>query len=324
MTRSNEESRSRRRFLKNAGVSVVALSGVPATVGAKKGQNRRGRRGSQLVPSEKEAKKQLKEKYGPKESAIIRRLTREYLRKIEKGEIRQENAYEKYTGEIVAADDTPEITEDIKSVRKTRKKLRADTPGAVLGEPVDTSGSGEGSFSTQAVGDSTSVGLGRGSKRSGSSGFCTTYKRSNPDTDNLGSSVVITASGSGYAFGRLWGRITPGRSIAGNVRIGADYFRRGGTIGCSTKISFFIRRTNNPAKTTVKKVVDSPGYANSTTTRNAQFFLARGVQYDVGIELRSSGQQLATAAVFSDYFGPSGGGRRQLDMRSRMRIRSLD
>ena len=94
------------------------------------------------------------------------------------------------------------------------------------------------------------------------------------------------------------------------------------TGSASTSISIFIRESDNQSNTMVKKEVESPGWANGSTTKSAQFYLPSNTKYDVGLEVEGDVAALGEY-VYSDYGTIDSSSLRRVEMTGDIQITPL-
>lgn len=258
----------------------------------------------------------LRKRYGKVETNVTVPIVRRNIKAIENGRLTEKEAYSTCNQDIISHPKTPKLTEDV--LRSIDIRSNEDDTDESSQEAISTSNVSTSSTFSYSVND--------GEKYRSFSGGGGVDQRLDVSAKRIGGFARVSLYGSAYSRTRLYRRsLSVSGSLAGNVRVSVPYFWKGCSVDGPTRISIFIRESSSPSSTFVKNVVEFPSCdaGGRSVTRNAQFFLRNGVNYDIGLEVENEVSGIG-AYNYSDLWSPAVDGARRVEVTGNISITSLD
>lgn len=243
----------------------------------------------------------LKDEYPTSEAEIIIETANRYATKVKRGELTRQEALVQCNEELIERDETDAITKDIRETRQFRRRISDTTTEATKATDSQTAGVSSDSVTTQAT---KSVPVSRYEFQFSYYGAASNEYRGSPGASppSMGELADAIFYGGATTTVQLFGRFTTTSGTSGLVELSSKYFRFGNTPDASTTINLFVRETNNRSRIKRQSVENVVAGVKGNTFRVADFGLKDATQYDVGIELVGSVNNIALAYAASDFY----------------------
>lgn len=284
----------RRTVLKGACTGVAAIGSL-SIVQAKS---------SPVEEALDEFRSNVSEKYGKKEAKVATKIVGKNLRKYRKGNISEQEAYEKSTEEILQNPYTDQGSADIRRYRNKMSRLKRTKQDSEM----LTTMSGE----TEAIicpgtcggggGDVTYHMQIEGGSYDHDGSYAEVSKADYSTSAGRQRSYVVTGLyGSGVATSKLWGQYMPAND--GYFDITMDYNRNVEVNGAQLTMNIFVRYKDSSAGGTMRKTVET-----ITTSRSGQksfmeqFHLNGDYIYEIGLEAVAEGSSNSAEGNIADAY----------------------
>lgn len=280
---NGNSSPTRRTVVKKFGAVGVGI----AAVGQVSGQERSQREEMDL----EEFQGALEERYGQREARAVVAIVSRYAKSVRQNRVDEQAAFESAAEDIIEHPQITDFSEDLQQ-HLNRKEVVGTQRHEVNRADIEVT-----KLSSQSTRSVSLINGETGSDTSPVTGEAdTSYSTSK---DRIEEFTRASGYGSATGWARIYGYVEILEDSGGWADITADYFRKGTTTSTTgsaqTEISIFVEDSSF-----IKETIESPGWANGTTTGTAQFHLDPDVLYTVGVEVRGDVSAIG-GYNYSDY-----------------------